>query len=297
MTDRALLIANPAAGGGRCGRLLDAAVRRVRDGGLPLDVQRTDGPGHATQLAAAAVADGRPLVLSAGGDGTFFEVLNGVMPATGPRPALGAIPLGTGNSFLRDFQIRDADAAFTALRRGVRRRVDVIRAEHTTGQLWFINLLSLGFVSGVGAMTNRRFKPLGPAGYAVATVIGIARLRYHTIPVSLDGGPTDAAPVIFYSFNNSRCTGGDMQMAPNARVDDGQIDVIRVGAMSRLQLLATFPRIYQGRHLENPVVTEDRAAEVQLDLPGPVDLMVDGEILTHHLTRLVIEPGAVEVIA
>lgn len=296
MNDRPLLIANPAAGGGKCGKLLADAERRLINIGMKADVVRTSGPGHAMQIAAEATD--RSTILVAGGDGTFFEVVNGVMsrPAD-QRPALGTIPLGTGNSFLRDFNIRDADGAFTALAVGRRSRVDVVRAEHTTGQFWFINLLSLGFVSKVGALTNRRFKVLGPAGYAVATVIEVGRLAHDVIPLSLDGGPIDAQPVAFYSFNNSRCTGGDMQMAPNASPFDGLLDVIRVGPMGRMELLNTFPKIYAGKHILHPLVSEARAAEVRFQLDHPVDIMVDGEVIRHQLTRLVVEPKALEILA
>jgi len=119
VNDRPLLIANPAAGGGKCGKLLADAERRLINIGMKADVVRTSGPGHATQIAAEATD--RSTILVAGGDGTFFEVVNGVMsrPAD-QRPALGTIPLGTGNSFLRDFNIRDADGAFTALAVGRR---------------------------------------------------------------------------------------------------------------------------------------------------------------------------------
>ncbi|HMV67017.1 MAG TPA: YegS/Rv2252/BmrU family lipid kinase, partial [Myxococcota bacterium] len=249
---------------------------------------------HATALARGLAA--HPRLLCAGGDGTAYEVVNGLMQAGG-RPALGMIPLGTGNSFLRDFGITTAARALDAVVADRRRPIDVVRADCDGGPIWYINLLSIGFTSDVGALTNRRFKALGKHGYTVATVIEVARLRHHAFPLRLDGGPTDARPCVFLSFNNSRCTGGDMQMAPSADPSDGRLDVIRVGPMSRLQLLGTFPKIYQGRHVDHPLVEQATAAQVDLDLDGPVDLMVDGEVIRRRLTRLVVLPGALEVIA
>jgi diacylglycerol kinase (ATP) len=293
------LIVNPAAGGGRARTLIPGVVARLRAAGYTPIVHETTGPGDATQIAARLAAEGCAKIACAGGDGTSFEVLNGLFPRApdAPRPALLAIPLGTGNSFLRDFGVTSTEAALDAIAAGRRRVVDVVRADHTDGSFVLLNLISLGFVSEVGALTNRRFKPLGAAGYTVATVLGVARLRHVVLPIRLDGGPTDARPCVFLSFNNSRYTGGTMEMAPGADPSDGLLDVIRVGPMGRLELLATFPKIYQGRHLEHPLNEAARARQVDFDLPGPVDLMVDGEVLRHQLTRLTVLPGALEVCA
>lgn len=290
------LIANPTAGGGRCGERLEAAVADLSARGVAVEVMRTEGPGHATALATRAVEDGAHTVLVAGGDGTTYEVLQGLMPWDRPgRPTLGALPLGTGNSFLRDLGITTPEQALDAIVRGHRTPVDVVRATHTHGVLHYLNLLSVGFTSDVGDLTNRRFKALGEAGYAVATVIEVLRLSHRVWPIRLDDGPTDARPAVFLSFSNSRCTGGEMQMAPDADVADGRLDVIRVGPMSRLALLSTFPRIYQGEHLAHPLVEAATAATVDLDLHTPEPVMIDGEVLSLQLQRLTVLPGAIEV--
>jgi YegS/Rv2252/BmrU family lipid kinase len=292
------LIANPAAGGGRCGAKIDEAVKRLATGGVTVEVLRTNGPGHASALARRCWEEGKRTVLCAGGDGTTYEVVNGLFPHKGDvRPTLGILPLGTGNSFIKDFGIRSEDDAFRAVLSPSRKAVDVIRGDHTKGAIHFVNLLSVGFTSDVGATTNRRFKPLGPAGYAVATVLEVARLKSRSFPHTLDGGPVDAAPYVFLSFNNSRCTGGDMQMAPDANVSDGMLDVIRVGDLTRLELLTTFPKIYKGTHLEHPKNSSARAKVVEFDLPGPLGVMVDGEVLTLHLRKLTVLPSALEIMA
>lgn len=294
------LIVNPTAGGGRCGARVDAVVRRLQEAGLgEITVHRTTAPGHATCLARTLQTEGHATLLCAGGDGTTFEVLNGLypLPVGAPRPRLGLLPLGTGNSFLKDLQIEDEESALQAVCNGQTRTVDIVRAEHQEGTFHYLNLLSIGFTSEVATLTNRWFKPLGPAGYAVATVIEVLRLRARAFPIRLDAGPPDARPADFLSFNNSRCTGGDMQMAPAADVGDGRLDVIRVGDLGRRQLLTTFPKIYQGRHLEHPKNEATTAARVDFDLEEPVDVMVDGEVLRARLRSLVVLPAALEVFA
>ncbi|MBN1772352.1 MAG: hypothetical protein JXB32_13870 [Deltaproteobacteria bacterium] len=293
-----ITIVNGTAGHGRAGRRAPAELERLQADGLTLDVRRTERPGHAAELAREAYAAGARRFLAVGGDGTAFEVLNGIFP----RPAghddpvvLAQLPLGTGNSFLRDFDLCDVAAARATLVRDRRRRVDVIRAEHRDGELHYINLLSIGFSAEVGALTNRRFKPLGHAGYGLAVVLRVAGLRHPVFRVCEDGGPVDERPCTLLSFSNSRYTGGTMMMAPHAEVDDGRLQVVRVGRLGRWGLLRAFPKIYKGTHVRLAAVEERRAATVEFRGERELDVMVDGEVLRLALRRLEVLPGALEV--
>jgi diacylglycerol kinase (ATP) len=214
---------------------------------------------------------------------------------------LGILPLGTGNSFLRDFAVTDAEGAVRALLRAAgadaARAVDVVRAAHAAGAVHYVNLLSVGFSAVVGALTNRRFKPLGAAGYGAAVVASLVDLAQPVFPLRVDDDEgVDFRPCTLLSFSNSRCTGGTMQMAPPADPCDGQIDVIRVGAMSRRDLLRTFPKLYAGRHLEHPAVSHRRARRVSFADPSPTDVMVDGEVLELELRAIEVLPGALRVL-
>lgn len=297
VSERWFTVVNPAAGGGRCGERAPEALRQLRAAGLQLDVQHTSAAGQATGWVRDAWAEGYRRFLAVGGDGTSYEIINGLFPNTSDeRPTLAMLPLGTGNSFLRDFAISDADVALDVIKRGQTRRCDIVRATHADGELHYINLLSLGFSAEAGQLTNRRFKALGPAGYIAAVLITAARLRCPVFPLSLDAGEVDKRPCVLLSFSNSRYTGGTMMMAPHAEVGDGSLDVIRIGEMGRLGFVKSFPKIFKGTHVSHPGVEEVRAKRVDLDLPGPVDVMVDGEILALALRRLEVVPGALEVV-
>jgi YegS/Rv2252/BmrU family lipid kinase len=303
MDDQLFTIVNPAAGGGRAKRQVRAAFERLAHAGIRLDVHETKGPGHARELAKHARKDGALRFLSVGGDGTAFEVVDGLFAgadgaaAAGEKPTLGMLPLGTGNSFLRDFQIDSTDLAIEALARGNQHACDVIRVEHADGVLHYINLLSIGFTADAGALTNRRFKALGMAGYVVSTVVCTATLKHPVFPLSLDRGPVDRRPAVLLSFSNSKFTGGKMMMAPDASVMDGELDVIRVGELSRGRFLQTFPRIFTGTHVGRPDIEGKRAKRVDFEDVAEVDCMVDGEVLRLTLRSLDVIPGALEVIA
>ncbi len=293
-------VVNPAAGGGRCGKRCEDALARLRAGGMDAEVAYTRGAGHATDLAAAAYDEGHRRFLSVGGDGTSFEVLNGLFPRAASEDdpvVMGMLPLGTGNSFLRDFGIEGADRALEALVLGEERPCDVVRVEHAGGVLHYVNLLSVGFSAQAGELTNARFKPLGPAGDVAAVLVSVARLEHPVIPFRLDGGEVDRRPAALLSFSNSRYTGGTMMMAPHAEVADGELDVIRVGQLGRPRFVATFPHIFKGTHVGRPDITESRARRVDFVGGEPRPVMVDGEIVTLDLRSLEVLPGALRVIA
>lgn len=293
-------IVNPAAGGGRCGSRAEDALARLRDGGVELEVAHTRAARHAVDLARDAYAAGHRRFLAVGGDGTGFEILNGIFP----RPdgdadpvVLGMLPLGTGNSFLRDFGIEGPEDALAALLRGAERPCDIVRAEHADGVLHYVNLLSIGFSARAGKLTNERFKPLGAAGYVAAVLTCVARLDHPVFEVRLDDGAVDRRRAALLSFSNSRYTGGTMMMAPAADVADGSLDVIRVGPVGRLRFVATFPHIFKGTHVGRPGIEQARARRVELLDAVERPVMVDGEILTLKLRSLEVVPGALRVIA
>ncbi len=283
-------IVNVAAAGGRAAKKAAPYLRELRN----LRIVETSHAGHATSIAATIEAD---RIIAVGGDGTLFEVVNGLMRREGPKPALGILPVGTGNSFVRDLDLVDPARALAAIRADKRRAVDILRVEHDLGVAYSINLVSIGFTAEVGAIRNRRFEPLGAAGYVAAVVVAVSRLSPPIFPITLDGGTRDARPAVLLSFSNSRCTGGQMRMAPAADPTDGLVDVIRVGPMGRRRLLTAFPRIYLGTHVDMPEVEATRARVVDFDVAGPLDLMIDGEILRARPKRLTVMHGAIQVLA
>ncbi len=297
--ERFFAIVNPAAGGGRCGRLAPAALDRVRQAGIELEIAQTAEPGEATALARAAYAKGHRNFLAVGGDGTAFEIVNGLFPEAQAqdRPVLGFLPLGTGNSFLRDFTTRGVEHTIEALRDRRRRPCDVLRLRHSGDDIYFINLLSLGFPADVGELTNRRFKGLGELGYILGVVARLAGLRHPAFPHRVDSAEEwDRRRCLFLTFSNSKFTGGKMMIAPKADPSDARIEYVRWGPIGRLRLLLTFPRLFTGTHIEHPLASRAGAERIELDLAEPVNAMVDGEILRLKCRSIEILPAALDVV-
>ena len=296
--DRFFAIVNPAAGGGKSAKLAGPALARLRAKGLHIDVIASTGPGHAVQLAREAYSQGYRRFLAAHGDGTAHEILNGVF-ARNPeaeRIALGFLPLGTGNSFLRDFTKHGAEASLDALFANRTRPVDLVRLTHASGEIYSFNILSVGFTADVGALTNRVFKPLGHLGYLFGVVVGLVQFKRRAFVLrSDDETEWDTRRSLFLTFNNSKYTGGTMLIAPHADPSDGFIEFVRWGPIGRLGLLRMLPRLYSGTHLNHPLASRKAVKHVEFNIPVPVDVLIDGEIFSLECKSLDILPSAVDI--
>jgi diacylglycerol kinase (ATP) len=298
--DEFLAIVNPAAGGGKRRKQLEPTLAKLRSAGLAIDVAETSAPGEATQIARQAYRENYRKFIAVGGDGTSYEIVNGLFPEAnaGERITMGFLPLGTGNSFLRDFSDRGFEFGTEALlnRRG--RPCDVLRLKHTLGVVYYINLLSMGFSADVASMRSRWFRGWGELGYQLSIFLCLVRFRRRPFPLKIDDQATsDRRPCLFLSFNNSKYTGGTMMIAPKAEINDGLIEYVRWGAIGRLGLICNLPTLYDGTHIEHPSAERHAAKSIQFELDGPVDIMVDGEVLNLHCQTLDVLPSALNVVA
>jgi len=294
-----LAVVNPAAGGGRCRKLVGPALERLRAGGLKLEVVETSGTGDATRIAREGYGRGFRRFLAVGGDGTSYEIVNGLFPGaeTGEPPVLGFLPLGTGNSFLRDFTDRGVEGAMTALLAQRTQACDVLRMAHRAGVIHYINLLSVGFAADVNMTRSRSFAGWGEPGYFFAIFLRLAQLARRPYPLRVEGaGEIDRRRCLFLSFNNSKFTGGTMLIAPDARVDDGLIEYVRWGPIGRIGLIRNLSTLYDGTHVKHPLAERQGVRRIEFALDGPVDVMVDGEALTLHLETLDVLPSALRVV-
>jgi diacylglycerol kinase family enzyme len=168
---------------------------------------------------------------------------------------------------------------------------------HAAGELYFINLLSMGFAADAAVAANRRFKRLGQLGYVLGVLLCLARLRRRAFPLRADGdAEMDRRRCLFLSFNNSKFTGGKMMLAPQASTSDGLIEYVRWGPIGRLGLLRNFSALFDGSHIAHPLASRRAVRRIEFALDAPVDVMVDGEVLTLDCRRIEVLPGALDVL-
>lgn len=303
MPSRTLVIANPAAAAGATRRTVPRLESALREALGPYELAWTEGPRDAARIAREAVRSGVERLVVAGGDGTAAEVVSGLLGAgLGAYAEVAFLPLGTGADFHRSLDIpRDLDGAVAALASGKGRRIDAGRVRYvgedgTTHESHFVNVASAG-LSGVVTRSVLGSKALGARlAFLVGTLRALIAFRPARVRARLDGVPLPATEIALVAAANGRYFGGGMFIAPDARPDDGLLDVVVVPAFPKPVLLTKLPRLYKGTHLEVPGVTLHRGRKLELEPDGaPVLGEVDGEPVARLPMTIEVLPGALQV--
>ncbi len=299
---KTLLVVNPAAGHGRgekCFRRLEPRLRSAIPG---LEVRFSEQAGHAVEIGKRAAGEGFDRLICLGGDGTPYEVINGLYSAGRPArlPEIGQIPAGTGNSFLRDFDILTPDEALERILAGRRRRVDLVEFHYREGtdtlRRYSLNILGVGLIADILRLTNERLKFLGAAGYSLAVLIRLARGMDNRITIEADGRRLEVADSALV-VSNSKYTGGKMKIAPSADVSDGRADLVLFNGVNRREIVSIFGGVFSGRHMAHPKVETLQAASISVEATPPLRLMADGELLGHTPLRVRVLPAELTILA
>ena len=292
------VILNPTAGGGRAGKMAAAIDRELMSRGLAADVVLTRARGHATELAAeGAVTHG--LVVAAGGDGTIHEVANGLLRATeaGYDAGLAVLPIGTGNDFAKLLGGHRLEHAFDSILRGATRRVDVGLVRWGDQSEYFIN----GMGTGIDVEVVRQIAGLprlrGIAGYLIGVLRALRVFEPIRARLAIDGQAVDKR-VMIVGVGNGVSQGGGFYITPDARPDDGRLDLCVIDEMSIPRVLVTLPRLMRGRHVNLSTVSMHRFTRLEVETEGPLFFQLDGELREPAgVRRMTIEvrPGALRV--
>jgi YegS/Rv2252/BmrU family lipid kinase len=286
---RHLVLVNPSAGGGRARELLPRLESALRDRRLAYRLVLTTSLQHGCDEARAAAAAGEvPVVMS--GDGLIGQI-GGVL-AGGDVP-MGVIPGGRGNDLARVLGIpTEIPAAADLLAAGTTRTIDV---GEVNGRR-FLGIASCGFDSDANRIANEARLVKGNLVYLYAALRALAAWKPSRFELTLDG---ERRTFTGYSVAaaNSKAYGGGMFVAPNAELDDGQLDVVYVTQVSKLRYLANLPKVFKGRHVDNEEVTVLRAAEVEISADRPFTVYADGDHLADLPARIRLLPQALNVIA
>jgi diacylglycerol kinase (ATP) len=278
------VILNPYANRWGAQRKIPLVESVVAEGGVRADITVTTAPEVAIAVARQAAIDGYDAVIAAGGDGTVSEVVNGLIQAAGDGPTcpLGILPIGTGNDF----------SDMTGTPRALAEAVAVIAGGHTrqidagrVNNRFFDNNCALAMEPMV-TIENVRIKRLsGNARYIAALVRALLKLKAWQMTIRWDDGEIEG-PTLLLSVCNSPRTGGVFLMAPPAQMDDGLFDIVYAPEMPKAQVLAILPKLFNGSHLQHPLVHHARTRRLVVDSRPGTPIHADGEVISEGEERV-----------
>jgi YegS/Rv2252/BmrU family lipid kinase len=284
------LIANPSAGGGRAERLLPQVEAALRGHGVEFRVERTHSIEHARELGRATLERGE-VAAAMGGDGLLGALAGELRHTEG---VLAVLPGGRGNDFARKLGLgSDPVAACDVLALGREQRLDVADINGRA----YLGIASSGLDSDAGDLANStRFRAkLGQLVYVYATLRAVRAWRPARWQVVIDG---DARSFRGYSVAvcNSGVFGGGMFLAPDAKLDDGMLDVVMIEDLPKRKYLAALPKVFTGAHLNEPGVELVRAKEVAFHADRPFNVQADGDPIADLPATVRVQPGALRVL-
>ena len=288
--ERYCLIANRTSGSGSAGAYIDRMKGMLETRGVDFTIRETQYPGHATELAKAAIDEGYDVIVTVGGDGTLRETALSVVH-TGKT--LGLLPCGTGNDYARALGIpTDADAALEILLNGETRIVD---AGQANDQIFF-NIAGFGFDVDVLDYTEE-FKPKckkGETAYRLGCLKAVLGLKLRKTTLTFPDG-TIEQNVLMAAAGVGTHFGGGMNVLPESDMSDGLLDVCIAHDVNRLRLLSLLPKFIKGKHIGLPVITYRKTTEVSVVCDPVSRIEVDGERMDGTPVTFRILPGALKV--
>jgi diacylglycerol kinase (ATP) len=278
-----VVVANPAAGHGRAGRLIGkvtTALHRLR---VQHEIRVSESGPDVERLARGAAEEGTRIVAALGGDGTVSLVANGIL---GSGAALAALPAGTGDDFAKAIGAGKLGAAVELLANPKTMDLDVIEVTTGAAKRHFVNIAGAGFDSEVNETANGMTIKLGATGtYVAALLKTLSRFSPAAFTIQVDEERIELDAMLV-EVGSGRWTGGGMKVLPSAVMNDGLLDVC----------IRAFPRVFIGSHATHPKVRMRTGARVHVEANRRVLVFADGELIGPLPAIFEIRPGALPVV-
>lgn len=301
---RAAIILNPHSGNGRAEKQWRAIESRVAAQLPEYEVLRTRGPGDAIELTRQALRSGFDRIISAGGDGTHFEVINGFFDGEAlirADASFAILPVGTASDLRKTYALPKLDDAIARVGTACVLPIDIgrLRSRDELGNerlFHFNSTVHMGMGSLVNEHVNRRSKALGPLLTFALGVI-TARLAYKPIEMKVDAdGQQFTGRFLEVVAAKGFHDGGGMHPAPHGTLDSGLLEVYLVDNLGTLSSLVASLRLYNGTHGEHPAVHYLRAKRVTISAASRIAASPDGELAGILPATIEVVPRAVRVV-
>jgi diacylglycerol kinase (ATP) len=289
-----LVIVNPKSAGGSTQDSWAGIASDLRAHFGAYNVAFTKSAGDAAVLAKRGCESGRSFIIACGGDGTINEVANGILQS-GLDVELGIMPSGTGGDFRRTLEMPQSPReAARALRDGKTKHIDVGRVtflshNDETISRYFLNVSSFGLAASIIERVKSTkaldWLPLGSvrgrASFALSTLQEVVGVDFMTVKVKIDGGDEKLLNTINFCVANARYFGGGMKIAPDAKINDGFLDVINIGDIRTAKIILNAYTLYAGTHLDLKEVKSTLAKRIEVSpatKDAEIHLETDGEL-------------------
>ena len=289
------LIVNPAGGTKKGLDILDKVKPLFQEANAELTILYTDYAGHAKDLANELDYSGYDGLCAIGGDGTMFEMVNGMLKRDDQDTIpLGLITGGTGNAFMHDIDCLDPLEAASRILKGTVRQIDIAKVNAKNKLYYSFNIIGWGLVTDAGYLAEK-LRWLGGMRYDVAAILEVLMGKRRIAQLLMDNEVIEDDFVFIIGCNTIH-TGKAMRIAPRARLDDGKIDLVIVRKSSKIKLLKLFPKLFSGEHIKSPLVEYRQVENFSVIPKEDSSLNIDGELIGNTPIDVTMQPKMIEVL-
>ena len=289
------MIVNPAGGTKKGLDILDKVKPLFQEANAELTILYTDYAGHAKDLANELDYSGYDGLCAIGGDGTMFEMINGMLKRDDQDTIpLGLITGGTGNAFMHDIDCLDPLEASSRILKGTVRQIDIAKVNAKNKLYYSFNIIGWGLVTDAGYLAEK-LRWLGGMRYDVAAILEVLMGKRRIAQLLMDNEVIEDDFVFIIACNTIH-TGKAMRIAPRARLDDGKIDLVIVRKSSKTKLLKLFPKLFSGEHIKSPLVEYRQVEKFSVIPKEDSSLNIDGELIGNTPIVVTMQPKMIEVL-
>lgn len=283
-------IVNPTAGKGKGKKTAQKLQEYIKDLQVSYEIRYTEREKEAEAIARRAAQEGFKKIVAVGGDGTVYEVLNGMM---GMDATLGVIPAGTGNDFARTMNIsQDIREALQIILEGKESHIDCGQANGR----YFINVASIGLDAEIVKETETIKRYIsGTTAYIIGVLKTLLKFKHSSLQIEVDG-QIENKDIMLVAVANGRYYGGGMKIAPMADVKDGVFDICIIHRISKWKILRLFPTIFSGKHIHVKEVKLYKGKNIKINGSQTMRLNLDGDIIGNTPVEFKLIPQALKVI-
>ncbi len=293
-----LCVYNPQAGGGNSRNYLEEIKTYFKKYSIEAEIIFTEYPKHSTEIIEQVDLTKYSGIAIAGGDGSFFNALNGYKKRTdSPNIPLGILPVGTGNSLSRDIASIDSklEDFVRIISEGNTIDLDLAEVKTNDETFYYANMMGFGFINDV-VETASKLKIFKSFAYTLGVLYNTIKLNTFDLKMTVDDKEFNLDNV-FVIISNSKYTGGNYLIAPKADIRDGKLDLIILNRLNRINLLKIFPMIFDGSHVNTKYVDYIHAKNIKLESKTPKILAPDGEIYGEFPAEINCIPAGIKVFA
>lgn len=287
---RYLFIVNPVAGKGRALEQIPKIKEKFDKERIDYEIKVTKEKGEGEKLAREGIENGFNHIIAVGGDGTAYEVVNGIR---NEKVVLGILPAGTGNDFARMLKMpKDHDDILETIKVARKRKIDI----GLVNDRYFLNCSSVGIDAEIVKETEYIKKYVsGTLAYILGVLKTLIRYRYKEVDIEIDGKRMKKK-IELMAVSNGKYYGGGMKINPMADFDDGFLDICIVNRISKIKFAMLFLTVFKGKHVEIQEVETLRGKEIKIYGNSSLMLNADGDIIGTTPAAIKIEKRAIEVI-